>query len=399
MAYNPRLGKRVDAEKLSPETHADLVIWFIFNIGGDQVLLTLLVATFLCSREVTRHPTMINICCAWMLTGIIASLLLYAHQQTGPEPDKALCIAQAVMISPVPAMTSMAGLMLIYYTWSAFRFKHSLKPASLNNRRTTTTALLCAPYATYICFLAGALHVALQAPSTVNRSHRFFYCSIDFEAFNIPMAFFTTAVCSIAIGLEVHLAIMLSRDWKAKRHAGLVTGVNLQLTVRIGIFMAYVFCGSIIELVSCIVKTRSIIPDMFAASAGIALFIVFATQPDVLRAWSRLLRRFIPRQSRMASALAQPVRRSPTPQPSFDLDLLQRSDREYDEKARLAALHAYFNARVHLMGIEVEVIKRPEDAFVVGRDPRRVRAVLGRDSRKAAYTEAWWTRSFDPRIE
>ncbi|KAI9058400.1 hypothetical protein FKP32DRAFT_1614858 [Trametes sanguinea] len=375
--YNSRccsLLPGVDAAELGPDTHADLVIWFIFKIGGDQILLTLLVATFLCSREITRHPTMINICCTWVLTGIIASLLLYAHQQTGPEPDRALCVAQAVMISPVPAMTSTAGLALIYYTWSAFRSSHSLK-------------LLCAPYLTYICLSAGALHIALQDPSRVSRAHRFFYCSIDFDAFNIAMTAFTTAVCVIATGLGIHLVIMLSRNWKAMRHAGLDTGVNLQHTVRVGIFMTYVVCGSIIELVG-MVKSQSFIPDMVAASVGTALFIVFATQPDVLRVWSRLLRRCIPRRLRKATAPTQP--------PSFDLDLLQRSDREYDEKARLAALHAYFNARVHLMGIEVEVIKRPEDAFIVDRGPSRVRVVLGSGSRKSAHTEAWWTRSFNP---
>ncbi|KAL7279918.1 hypothetical protein ACG7TL_006327 [Trametes sanguinea] len=271
------LDRRVDSKKLSPDPHADLVIWFIFQIGGDQVLLALLVATFLCSRKIVRHPTMINICCTWIMTGIIASVLLYAHRQTGPEPDKALCIAQAVMISPVPALTSMAGLALVYYIWSTFRPSDPSRVLSVQ-KRTTTVALLCAPYLTYICFVAGALYVALQDPSRVTRAHRFFYCSIDFGVFNIAMAVFAAVICLIATGLGIHLVIMISRNWKAMRYAGLEPGVNLQLAIRVGIFMTYVFCVSIIEVVG-VIKARSIVPDIFAASAGRPAGVVATSTP------------------------------------------------------------------------------------------------------------------------
>ena len=59
--------------------------------------------------------------------------------------------------------------------------------------------------------------------------------------------------------------------------------------------------------------------------------------------------------------------RIPTPVPDFNFALLERTDSELGEKARLAALHAYYKARVQELGVGVEVIKRPEDAFVGGR--------------------------------
>lgn len=91
------------------------------------MLLPLLVATFLLSRTIVRHPVVINVCCSWIMAGIVSSLLyvrlfsvepcsmgrgvsehilrsLYARQETGPEPDKGLCIVQSVLISPVPPM-------------------------------------------------------------------------------------------------------------------------------------------------------------------------------------------------------------------------------------------------------------------------------------------------------
>ncbi|KAI0372201.1 hypothetical protein BV20DRAFT_1050958 [Pilatotrama ljubarskyi] len=380
MVHVPVLSKRIGAEELGPSAHADLVVWFIFKILGDQILLSLLVATFLFSRTIVRHPTMVNVCCTWILTGVIASLLLYARQQVGPEPDKGLCIAQAVLIGPVPPMTSVAALALVYHTWSTFRpsaLRTAMRPKPSRRNRLGTLALLAAPYVTHLAFAAGALHVALEDPGRVSREHRFFYCSIDFDPFNVPMALFTAVVCLVATILEVHLIVMLSRNWRALRRAGLGTGIDIQLIIRLSVFVAYIFCGMIV-MVATVFNAQSILPDMFAASVGTAFFAVFATQPDVLRAWSQLL---FCRRSKESDASTLRTKtalcRSPTPLPSFDLDLLKRSDSEVDENARLAALHAYYNARVHDMGVEIEVIKRPEDAFVVGREPRRAWGVVG----------------------
>ncbi|KAI0670779.1 hypothetical protein C8Q78DRAFT_811543 [Trametes maxima] len=360
MVFVPTFDKRIDAGDVGLNAHADLLIWFIFEIGGDQILLPLLVLTFILSRSISRHPTMVNVCCTWILAGIISSLLLYAHQQVGPEPDKALCIAQAVLIMPVPPMTSVSALALVYHTWSTFR------PSALRTRsakvplhnRFVTVGLLAAPYVTHVCWAAGALSIALRDPGKVSRSHNFFYCSIDSNPFTTPLALFTACVCLLATLLEIHLVIVLSRHWRALRRAGIKPGVDLQLVVRVGIFVTYVFSGMVV-MVATVFSPKSILPDMFAASVGTAFFAVFATQPPA------------------SPTSKMPLSRSPTPLPSFDLELLQRKDSDIDEKARLAALHAYYNARVHDMGVGVEVIKRPEDAFAVGRDPRRVWGVMG----------------------
>ncbi|KAI0648048.1 hypothetical protein C8Q79DRAFT_906641 [Trametes meyenii] len=382
----------IDAGDIGSNAHADLLIWFIFKIGGDQILLPLLVLTFILSRSISRHPTMVNVCCTWILAGIISSLLLYAHQEVGPEPDKALCMAQAVLIMPVPPMTSVAALALVYHTWSTFR-PSALRTGRVKtalHSRFVTIGLLAAPYVTHVCWALGTLSIALRDPSKVSRAHNFFYCSIDSNPLQCliltrnrypsttPLALFTACVCLLATILEVHLVIVLSRHWRALRRAGMEPGVDLQLVVRVGIFVTYVFCGMVV-MVATVFSPKSVLPDMFAASVGTAFFAVFATQPDVLRVWSQLLRfrRTPPYEPNSPASNKVPISRSPTPLPSFDLDLLQRKDSDIDEKARLAALHAYYNARVHDMGIEVEVIKRPEDAFVVGRGPRRAWGVMG----------------------
>ena len=97
----------------------------------------------------------------------------------------------------------------------------------------------------------------------------------------------------------------------------------------------------------------------------------------MIRTWSRILLYPLTLCGLSREPKEQPPSRAPTPLPSFDENLLERTDSEVSEKARLAALHAYFKARVNFVGCDVEVIKRPEDAFAVGRVPRRIWGVNG----------------------
>ncbi|KAI0771247.1 hypothetical protein BD413DRAFT_65818 [Trametes elegans] len=380
MGDHPDLSKRINAGELGTNAQVDLVVWLIFQLGGDQFLLPLLVATFLFAPNVKRHPTVLNVCCTWILTGVISSLLFYAHQHAGPEPQKAVCIAQAVLISPVPPMTSVAALALVYYVWSGFRPTGSLsrlKPAIWS--RSATFALLAAPYVTHLCFAAGALGVALQEPSRVSRAHRYFYCSIDHDSFNNSVSLFTAAVCLLATVLGVHLIVFMSRNRKALRYAGTDSGINKQLVVRVGIFIGYIACGMAVMILA-VFNTKSVLPDMYAASIGTAFFVVFATQTDVFCVWTRVL---LCRRSKHAGSTTTASKistaRFSTPTPSLDPEHLQITTSDAAEKLRLATLKSYYHAQVHMTGGEMEVIQRPEDAFVVGTEPRRAQGVVGND--------------------
>ena len=41
----------------------------------DQIFLPILIATFLLSQSVKRHPTVVNVCVTWIVSGITSSLL------------------------------------------------------------------------------------------------------------------------------------------------------------------------------------------------------------------------------------------------------------------------------------------------------------------------------------
>ncbi|KAI1789652.1 hypothetical protein LXA43DRAFT_892498 [Ganoderma leucocontextum] len=365
MGYIPYRSKAVSTQDEASASPAVLDIWLFFNIAGDQILLPLLVLTFLLSRTVTRNPNVINVCVTWIIAGIASSLLFYKDQHVGPEPEKDVCIAQMALIASAPPMTSVAVLALVYYTWSTFRHsKLHTGPRALM-ARLTTICLLVAPYVVYVCFVAFGLYLGLQHPEKVDRARRLFYCSIDDAIYNNVIALFTAGVCLLATALQGHLLVMLSHRWIALRRIAPATSVDIQLTIRVGVFVGYVVATSSVML-STFSRTTSLFPDLFGTSAGTMFFLVFATQPDVLRAWTRIL--LFPFSSCRASSKASRLpSRTPTPAPSFDDSLLKRTDSDVSEKARLAALHAYFVAQVSSAGSGVEVIKRPEDAFILGR--------------------------------
>ncbi|KAM5533458.1 hypothetical protein V8D89_012896 [Ganoderma adspersum] len=352
-------------ETSAPATYLD--IWLFFNIAGDQILLPLLVLTLLFSRTVTRHPTIINVCVTWIIAGIVSSLLFYTGKHVGPEPEKDMCIAQMALIASAPPMTSVAALALVYYTWSTFRHSklHTGPRAPIS--RLTTICLLVAPYAVYACFVAVGTHLGLQYPERVDRSRRLLYCSIDNAIYNNVIVLFTAGVCLLTAALQAYLFVKLSHSGTLLRRAASGTTPDLHIAVRVGIFVAYIVATSSVMLstLSPAWDPNRGFPDLFGASAGTMLFFVFATQPDVLRAWTRIL--LFPFASCRPSKASHVPFRTASPAPSFNDSLLKRTDSDVSEKARLASLHAYFIARASSSGSPVEVIKRPEDAFMLGK--------------------------------
>lgn len=55
--------------------HTLLNLWIYFNLIANTILLPILVATFLFSKKVKRHLTLVNLCITWILSGIFSLLL------------------------------------------------------------------------------------------------------------------------------------------------------------------------------------------------------------------------------------------------------------------------------------------------------------------------------------
>ncbi|KIM89227.1 hypothetical protein PILCRDRAFT_216764 [Piloderma croceum F 1598] len=229
--------------------------FLVLQIIPSHAGLPLLVITFLFSQGAKRHPTLINVCISWIMSGIFSTMLLYAGQSTGPEPDKALCMAQTSLLYGVTPMCAVAILMLVYYVWTCYD-SHRYKPTVL----------------------------ATHNPEKVNRSRRFFYCSLDYHPLSNSMSIFTAFICLSATAIEIRIALMLHRNWRGLRKAGKSSGVSVQFIVRILVFGTYIFMSMLFSLAT-VWDPRSAVPDMYVATIRFAVMLIFGSQPDVWRTW------------------------------------------------------------------------------------------------------------------
>ncbi|TDL23326.1 hypothetical protein BD410DRAFT_787673 [Rickenella mellea] len=291
MSFTRNLASQVtqvaqDADQpnvVGTSSQTDLTIWLFFQIAAGHVLLPILVATFVLAKSVRRHPALINMCITWIISAIASTLLLYAGKQQGPEPSHALCVTQAALLLSVPPMTSMSALALLYSVASTL---HSTLQSQQSNSKKNLFVILIAPYIVYFSWIVATAIVASNNLGLVNRERRFFYCSVDFDPISNSMAVFTTIICLAAFCLEIRIGQLLRLDWRGLRNAGVSrTGVDFQLVTRLLIFSLYLFLALIFTAVS-IATPKSVFPDMFAATGGLTVFVVFGTQSDVIRAWS-----------------------------------------------------------------------------------------------------------------
>jgi len=279
-SFSAIFTKRVDQADMGKAAPIFLDVWIYFNLIPNTIFLPILVATFLFSKRVKRHPTLINVCMTWILSGVFSLLLYYAGQDRGPEPYKPLCIAQTALLYGITPMWSVAVLVLVYHMVLAVQGN----PADLHAGRSRMILMLSAPYIAQCAFSIAALAFAILRPDKVNRARRFFYCSLKFNPLSNAMSIFTAIMCLCIIVLEIHLAINLYRNWRGMRRAGRSTGLDLQLIVRVLTFGIYVLYGMVVDIISMF-DSHNIAPDMYAATIGAVVFLVFGTQADVFRAW------------------------------------------------------------------------------------------------------------------
>lgn len=282
------LFPRAKAPRIGEVSNGLLYLFLAFQLV-DQIVLPILVATFLFSKSAKRAPTLINVCITWIITGIISSLLLYTGKHVGPEPPKMLCVTQAALLDGQPPMASVAVFALMYQAYVSIRWP---KEKATKMR---TYALLIAPYVTFFCYAMTAALLAVDHPENVTRARRFFYCSFKSKVFSNIYAVFTAVMLLATTGYEVAIGIFLFKNWRVLRQTG---SLDIQSVGRVVVFGAYVFLALVLSLLS-IAAPRSPIPDLFAASVGTVLTLIIGSQSDIYRAW---LRRPLPTPPRLEYA-------------------------------------------------------------------------------------------------
>jgi hypothetical protein len=275
------LAQRADqADMVALHLNAPILldVWIYFNLVSNTVLLPILVATFLFSKRAKRHPTLVNVCMTWILSGVFSILLFYGGQERGPEPQKPLCIAQTSLLYGITPMWAVAVLVLLCNMIMV------INRPKLSISKLKMLVMLSAPYIVQIAFSAVALYGALEHPQRVSRARRFFYCTVKWHNLAMAMTLFTSIVGAAITIAMIYLAVLLYRNWHGFRHAGRPSHVHGQLLLRVFIFGGYIVFGFAVNIIST-VAPHNLAPDMYAATIGTVIFFVFGTQADVVRTW------------------------------------------------------------------------------------------------------------------
>jgi len=262
-------------------TEAELVLFLVLNMWPSHFGLPILLAIILLSKKVHRHPTFVNLCIGFIIIGVSSSVLLYAGKISGPEPSKMLCLFQASMLYGVPAFASLLGLMLVLQMFLVVRGAVN-KQGSEGPHTIRLWAMLIVPYIALLISILATTIVGASNPDSVSRNRRYFYCSVKSELLSGTIAAVGAVFLFATVVLEIWTLVMLYKNWRSTRYPGGV-GVELSLPIRVMAFGLYVILAMSLSLLS-VNAPNSPIPDLVIACAATVTILIFATQPDIIRA-------------------------------------------------------------------------------------------------------------------
>jgi len=258
-----------------------LPIWLFFQIAAGHITLPILVAIFTFSTKAKRHPTLINLCVTWIISGICSCLLFYDGTHIGLQPGTTLCLTQAALLYGVPPMTALSTFGLVFQVFTGVSGTTSDRFAT-KDPHLRTAILLILPYIPFAGFATASAWVGLRDLTFLTRDRRVFYCSVQNSLLTNSISICVAVTLVATIILEVWIGIILHRNWRALRKAGNGSGFDVSLVLRVIVFGGYVFIGLILSLLS-IVAPKTIVPDMWIASVGLAVVLIFGSQGDVIR--------------------------------------------------------------------------------------------------------------------
>jgi len=275
------LVPRISQTDVGTDAHGVLVFYFFLQIAGGHVFLPILVAIFTFSKRASRHPTLINLCLVWILSAVLSCILLYTGAHEGPEPPFGICLIQSSLVYGVPPMTATAVCALVFQIWLGL-FKNKKEAVDPRWRSLRTTILLAAPYFVLGSWATASAWLGVQDPKAVTRNRRFFYCSLSNSPLTNGIGLFTALILLVTMTFEIWIAVIVRKNWRDIRRTGTGGDVALELIFRVFLFGLYVILGMVLSILS-IVAPKSPLPDLWVASVGMIVVIIFGSQQDVFR--------------------------------------------------------------------------------------------------------------------
>ncbi|KAF9454108.1 hypothetical protein P691DRAFT_847985 [Macrolepiota fuliginosa MF-IS2] len=186
-------------------------------IVGGQTGLPIIIATLLISKKVTRHPTLINFFCTWVIYSVTYCIFLYSGQGD-QQPPSTLCQIQSAAIHGAAPMCVVATLTLVIQAsteyLNTFREPPAQQMTSPRSRWPKTLRLRIMLAMPYVIFAAFVLLTAfLQRQKGVDTGGwNGLYCTLRGSTiirYAVPA--FCTAILAAIVGFEVAIAIRYFR--------------------------------------------------------------------------------------------------------------------------------------------------------------------------------------------
>ncbi|KAG7096668.1 hypothetical protein E1B28_004082 [Marasmius oreades] len=219
----------------------------------------------------------------FIIVGISSSVLLYAGKHEGPEPSKLLCLLQASLLYGVPAISSMAALMLVLQMFLVIRESFYGRTYMERDHVFRSWIMVMAPYVAWLISVVATAAVGSASPGNVSRNRRFFYCSVKSDPLTDTITTVAAFILFATITFEAATVVLFYKRWVQVQQGSSSKAIDLNLPIRILSFGLYLVIAMSMSLLS--IKTpQSPAPDLIIASASMVVVLIFGTQRDILRA-------------------------------------------------------------------------------------------------------------------
>ncbi|KAH6915206.1 hypothetical protein BKA70DRAFT_569285 [Coprinopsis sp. MPI-PUGE-AT-0042] len=266
--------------------HAQLVVFIFMNMWTALLGLPLLLGIIVFSKRITRHGTLINLCAAFILTGIVSCLLVFSGKAapSDPEPPPNLCLLQAAMIYGMPPLTATAAFMLVLQMWFKIRAAYLGQVYEDKDHRARLWIMIITPYVAYLIAVMATAVIGANDSSRVSRNRRVFYCSVDFLPLSNAITIFSATVLFATIVFEVWTIVFLVKHHSFMKAEGsnIRKTIDLSFSLRTILFGIYILACMSLSLLS-VTSPASPAPDLVISTAGTVLILIFGTQTDILR--------------------------------------------------------------------------------------------------------------------
>jgi len=285
------------AAAMAPDYRASaprLYAYLAIAIVGGQVLVPLLLVSFLFTRGLRRHPTLLNFLVSWIVYSIAVCLLFYAGHGLDQIPPPSLCLAQVALINAAYFKIAFAAVALMLHLFLTLPTVNDFRgPSPIRE----TILVLLAPFV-FGLYLIVFFAVNSAAPQYVLVERGRLTCRFQSTPTTSFFSKFTPAIICIAMLSCLIMSMWMFkktvkhvlnwRDWRLRSNLNGPRGPWFRILLRFTVFCVYAVLTEIASLIDVFAPQGPShdIVDMYVATLPLAAFFIFGTLPDI--------RRFIP---------------------------------------------------------------------------------------------------------